>query len=608
MALSPGDPNSYSRPDQMITSNIHLDWDVDFDSKVVSGVATITFKKFDLECSTLLLDVNMLDIKSVKYNSSSDLKYSVGPAGPCGSKLEVTLPQESNSTFSVSISYLTSRDSPALLWLTPEQTAGKKHPYLFSQGQAILNRALFPCQDSPAVKAPYTATVKAPSALTVLMSAIRDGDPVVMEDNKSVHKFTQKVPIQSYLVAFAIGALESRKIGPRSHVWSEAEFVDKAAFDFSETETMLKTAEELCGPYVWGIYDILVLPPSFAYGGMENPCLTFATPTLLTGDKSNADVIAHEIAHSWTGNLVTNNTFEHFWLNEGFTVFTERKIKGRMQGEAVRHFTALLRWKELEETVNKVFSPSHPYTKLVPDLTGVDPDDAFSRIPYEKGSTFLWYLEDLVGGAANFEPFLKAYYTEFAYKSIDTDAFKMYFLQYFSGEPGVSEIDWDTWLHKPGMPPYKPKFDPSLAEACWKLASQWQAWDTSSDLPFNGNEIQTFSPTQVQEFLGTLLIGENLTNEKLENLNTLYGFSKSSNYEILFLWLRLGLKSRWEPAVEATFAFLRSMGRGKFVRPLYRDLASWDQKKEETVAFFHKNKKELMAGIVDAVNRDLGIV
>ena len=544
MALSPGDPNSYSRPDQMITSNIHLDWDVDFDSKVVSGVATITFKKFDLECSTLLLDVNMLDIKSVKYNSSTDLKYSVGPAGPCGSKLEVTLPKESNSTFSVSISYLTSRDSPALLWLTPEQTAGKKHPYVFSQGQAILNRALFPCQDSPAVKAPYTATVKAPSALTVLMSAIRDGDPVVMEDNKSVHKFTQKVPIQSYLVAFAIGALESRKIGPRSHVWSEAEFVDKAAFDFSETETMLKTAEELCGPYVWGIYDILVLPPSFAYGGMENPCLTFATPTLLTGDKSNADVIAHEIAHSWTGNLVTNNTFEHFWLNEGFTVFTERKIKGRMQGEAVRHFTALLRWKELEETVNKVFSPSHPYTKLVPDLTGVDPDDAFSRIPYEKGSTFLWYLEDLVGGAANFEPFLKAYYTEFAYKSIDTDAFKMYFLQYFSGEPAVSEIDWDTWLHKPGMPPYKPKFDPSLAEACWKLASQWQAWDTSSDLPFNGNEIQTFSPTQVQEFLGTLLIGENLTNEKLENLNTLYGFSKSSNYEILFLWLRLGLKSR----------------------------------------------------------------
>merc|ERR1719431_606813 len=263
---------------------------------------------------------------------------------------------------------------------------------------------------------------------------------------------------------------------------------------------------------------------------------------------SNADVIAHEIAHSWTGNLVTNNTFEHFWLNEGFTVFTERKIKGRMQGEAVRHFTALLRWKELEETVNKVFSPSHPYTKLVPDLAGVDPDDAFSRIPYEKGSTFLWFLEDLVGGAAKFEPFLKAYYTEFAYKSIDTETFKSYFLQYFSRESAVSEIDWDTWLHKPGMPPYKPKFDSSLAEACWKLARQWQAWDTSSDCPFNGDEIQTFSPTQVQEFLGILLIGEKLSNEALDNLNILYGFSKSNNCEILFLWLRLGLRCRWDPA------------------------------------------------------------
>jgi len=329
---------------------------------------------------------------------------------------------------------------------------------------------------------------------------------------------------------------------------------------------------------------------------------------LLSGDKSNADVIAHEIAHSWTGNLVTNSTFEHFWLNEGFTVFTERKIKGRMQGESVRHFTALLRWKELEETVNKVFSPSHPYTKLVPDLTGVDPDDAFSRIPYEKGSTFLWYLEDLVGGAAHIEPFLKAYYTEFAYKSIDSETFKTYFLQYFSGEPAVSEIDWDTWLNKPGMPPYKPKFDSSLAEACWKLAKQWQSWDTSSDCPFNGKEIQTFSPTQVQEFLGTLLIGETLSRQALENLDILYGFSKSSNCEILFLWLRLGLKCRWDPAVEATFAFLRSMGRGKFVRPLYRDLASWDKKKDETVAFFHENKNKLMAGIVDAVNKDLGIV
>ena len=156
------------------------------------------------------------------------------------------------------------------------------------------------------------------------------------------------MPVQSYLIAIAVGALESRKIGPRSHVWAEASVVDQSAFDFSETETMLQKAEELCGPYVWGIYDVLVLPPSFPFGGMENPCLTFATPTLLSGDKSNADVIAHEIAHSWTGNLVTNANMEHFWLNEGFTVFTERKILGRMHGEPSRHFSAILGWRDLQ--------------------------------------------------------------------------------------------------------------------------------------------------------------------------------------------------------------------------------------------------------------------
>ena len=203
---------------------------------------------------------------------------------------------------------------------------------------------MVPCQDSPSVKATYSAAMKAPSNLTVLMSAIRDGEPEPLADGLTVTKWKQDVPIQSYLIALAVGVLESRKVGPRSHVWAEASVVDQAAFDFSETETMLQKAEELCGPYVWGIYDVLVLPPSFPFGGMENPCLTFATPTLLSGDKSNADVIAHEIAHSWTGNLVTNVNFEHFWLNEGFTVFTERKIKGRLHGgEPARAFSAMLR-------------------------------------------------------------------------------------------------------------------------------------------------------------------------------------------------------------------------------------------------------------------------
>ena len=250
--------------------------------------------------------------------------------------------------FKITVSYSTTNGSTALGWLTPEQTADKQHPFLFSKCQSIKCRSMLPCQDSPSVKATFSAEMKAPSALTVLMSGIRKGEPESLYGGLSVTRWKQEVPIPSYLIAIAVGALESRKIGPRSQVWAEASVVDEAAFDFSETETMLQTAEELCGPYVWGIYDILVLPPSFPSGGMENPCLTFVTPTLISGDKSNANIIAHEIAHSWTGNLVTNINWEHFWLNEGFTVFTERKIMGRMEGEPARHFNAILGWENLK--------------------------------------------------------------------------------------------------------------------------------------------------------------------------------------------------------------------------------------------------------------------
>ena len=497
MALSPGDPNSHSRPDIHKSESLHFDWDIDFQQKKVSGETTVKFQRIK-DDKILLLDVNMLDIEWVKYSedegaNQKKLSFTVGLHGCCGSKLEVFLPESTTSShFSLTLRHSSAPESPALLWMDKQQTSGKKHPFVFSQGQAILNRALFPCQDSPAVKTPYTATLRAPSELLVLMSALARGEPREVSSGVMEYKFEQRVPIPSYLVAFAVGKLENRKIGPRSYVFAEEEYIEKASFDFSETEEKLKVAEDLCGPYLWGRYDILVLPPSFAYGGMENPCLTFVTPTLLTGDKSNSDVIAHEITHSWTGNLITNSNFEHFWLNEGFTVFIERKIKGRLKGEPERHFTTQLRWNELHECVHQEFDPEHEYTKLVPNLTGIDPDDAFCRVPYEKGATFLWYLEELVGGEERFEPFLKAYFNKFTYKSLDTDAFKNYFLTYFKSTNDVESIDWNTWLHKPGMPPYKPSFDITLAEEAWKLADKWVYWDKNEvkilfPIPFEHN-------------------------------------------------------------------------------------------------------------------------
>jgi len=605
MALSPGDPNSYSRPDQVKTKHVHMEVEIDFEKKVLTGHVVLTLEKIDPQASSVVLDGRKLVVHAITDDATGEvLKYEYGSPSGYGEKLEVKLPSSSSTELKIKVSYTTSPESSALQWLSPAQTAGKKHPYLFSQCEAIHARSMLPCQDTPSVKATYTATITAPADLTVLMSAIRDGEQTV--GDKKVAKFIQKVPIQSYLIAIAAGALESRKIGPRSHVWSEAEFVDKAAFDFSETETMLKTAEDLCGPYVWGIYDILVLPPSFPFGGMENPCLTFATPTLLSGDKSNADVIAHEIAHSWTGNLVTNFNFEHFWLNEGFTVFTERKIVGRMHGEPARHFSAILRWKDLAETVNVNLGPTNPLTSLVPNLVGVDPDDAFSVVPYEKGSTFLWYLEDTVGGAALFEPFLKAYYKKFAYQSITSNTFKDFFLEQFSNVEAIKSIDWDTWFNKPGMPIYKPKFDDSLAKESWSLAEKWQAWDVSTPAPF-GDEFDKFSPTQKQEFLGTLINGAPLDHAKLDKMEALYSLSNCSNVEIVFRWIRLGIKARWEPSVPEALRLATVQGRMKFVRPLFKDLYGWEEKRQQAIDTFLAHRGEMMYVCAEMVAKDLHI-
>eukprot|EP00092_Neocalanus_flemingeri_P025554 GFUD01027705.1.p1 GENE.GFUD01027705.1~~GFUD01027705.1.p1 ORF type:complete len:610 (+),score=157.60 GFUD01027705.1:266-2095(+) len=607
MALSPGDPNSYSRPDQVKTTHVHLHLEIDFEKKVLTGHALLTLEKVDPQVDVVILDARKLDIHSVSDEATGQvLEYEYGSPSGFGEKLEVKLPTSTSNEVKVKLSYTTSPQSSALQWLNPAQTAGKKHPYVFSQCEAIHARSMLPCQDTPSVKATYSATITAPADLTVLMSAIRDGEDQPGPDNKKVAKFTQKVPIQSYLIAIAAGAVESRKIGPRSHVWSEAEFVEKAAFDFSETETMLTAAEELCGPYVWGIYDILVLPPSFPFGGMENPCLTFATPTLLSGDKSNADVIAHEIAHSWTGNLVTNFNFEHFWLNEGFTVFTERKIIGRMHGEPSRHFSAILRWKDLQETVNVNLGPNNPLTALVPRLAGVDPDDAFSVVPYEKGSTFLWYLEDTVGGAVLFEPFLKSYYKKFAYQSIHSDTFKSYFLEYFSNVESVKTIDWDTWFNKPGMPIYKPNFDESLAQACWELAKKWQTWDISTPAPFD-KEFESFSATQKQEFLGTLLNDSPLDHTKLEKMGAMYSLDSCSNVEIVFRWIRLGIKARWEPSLAEALKLATVQGRMKFVRPLFKDLYGWEEKRQQAIDTFKAHRGEMMYVCAEMVAKDLHI-
>ncbi|XP_020365839.2 leukotriene A-4 hydrolase [Rhincodon typus] len=454
------DSSSCTSAADFTTRHLVLNLRVGFQSCRIAASAALTVEALRDGLSALILDTRDLKILKATVNGQ-EVKFSLGNKHSYkGTPLTIILPYKllRGQQTVVEVTYETSPEASALQWLTAEQTAGKKHPYLFSQCQAIHCRSMVPCQDTPSVKSTYYARVSVPKELVALMSANHDGELVDnKDDSRKIYCFRQMVPMPSYLIALVVGSLENRVIGPRSRVWSEKEMVDAAAYEFEETETMLKKAEELMGPYVWGRYDLLVLPPSFPYGGMENPCLTFVTPTLLAGDRSLSNVIAHEISHSWTGNLVTNKTWEDFWLNEGHTVYLERMIARSMFGEKHRQFAAIGGWKGLLEAI-ETFGATNLLTSLVPRLCDTDPDDAFSSVPYEKGFALLYHLEEQLGGPDIFMGFLKAYIQTFAYSSVTTEDWKKCLYTYFSDKTEIlNKVDWNTWFHSPGIPPFTPQ-------------------------------------------------------------------------------------------------------------------------------------------------------
>ncbi|XP_064483392.1 leukotriene A-4 hydrolase-like [Ornithodoros turicata] len=609
VGLTENDPNSYARPDLCAVDHVHLEVEVDFNRKVLAGFVDLTFTRKLSEAKSLVLDTQNLSINEVTHVSSSKkLPYDSSINDKIfGTKLEITLPDtEVGKSDVVRVHYETSPESSALQWLSPEQTAGGKHPYLYNHCEPIHARALLPCQDTPSVKAPYSASIRAPQELTVLMSAIREEAKDSGDGRTKVTHFNQKIPIPIYLIALVVGDLEKRQLGPRSHVWAEKEYVDLATIDFADTEKMLQVAEDLAGPYVWGIYDLLVLPPSFPYGGMENPCVTFVTPTLLAGDKSLASVIAHEISHSWTGNLVTNSTFEHFWLNEGFTMFLERKILARLCGKEHREFAASGGMKDLRYTVDTM-GADNPLTSLVPCLKGVHPDDAFSTVPYEKGHTFLYYLEQKLGGPELFDPFLKSYVEHFKHQSINTNQWKDYLFEYFHDKVDVlKEVDWDTWLYAPGLPPVIPEYRSKLAEPCEVLCKKWA--DETADISTCAcSDIENFCPVQLQEFLALLLEKKPLSSERFLQLTKLYNLEQMNNSEIRFCWLRLGLLAKCEDVIPHVIKFLEKIGRMKFVVPLFRDLYNWEEKRATAINLFERLQPRMMHVLKYTISKDLHV-
>ncbi|KAJ3010494.1 Leukotriene A-4 hydrolase [Thoreauomyces humboldtii] len=574
----PKDPNSFANTDEITISHTHLSLDVDFEKRLLVGSVVHTASVLKDNTKEFVLDTSHLSIQKITLvgEKTEELKYDIAERDEkYGSKLTIKFnsPLPSGTSVKVHIDYSTTNHCTALQWLTPSQTVGKQFPYLFSQCQAIHARSLVPISDTPSVKITYSADITAPSSLRVLMSAVRSGEEDVGNDKK-LFKFHQDVSIPSYLIAIAVGNLASRKIGPRSTVWSEPEVVEAAAWEFADTEEFISTGEDLLTPYDWGIYDLLVLPASFPYGGMENPCLTFVTPTLLAGDRSLVDVVAHEIAHSWMGNLVTAQNWESFWLNEGFTVFIERKIIGRLQGQSHLEFDAIIGYKALQEAVDHYDEIKRPeFTCLCPRLHGEDPDEAFSSVPYEKGFNFLFYLEKALGGAAVFEPYLKAHVTRFAHKSINTDDFKAYLYEFFASKKDIlDKVDWKAWFHTPGMPPVDNHFDDSLAKACQGLADSLTKTPEDPNPKFDKPAFEAFTSGQKVMFLEKLLQKPVLPHPLLAGMQEAYGLADVKNAEIRFRWQWLCLNAGYTAVFPQVTRFLTEVGRMKFVRVLFRAL------------------------------------
>ena len=532
------DVHSYSRPDLIPVRHLELEFDVRFDRKVLDGLVTLQFDPTDH--GELVLDTRDLDIHTVDNATG----FALGPRDPIlGAPLRIALSKGSSW---VRVKYSTNPCASGLQWLDPPQTAGKQHPFLYTQSQAIHARSWIPLQDTPAVRVTFQGRVRTPPGLQAVMAAERAGE-----------HFKMQRPVPSYLIALAAGALEFRPLGERSGVFAEASLIDAAAREFADTEAMIRAVEEMYGAYRWGRYDLLVLPPSFPFGGMENPCLTFATPTILAGDKSLVALVAHELAHSWSGNLVTNATWSDFWLNEGFTVYLERRILEKVYGREREEMEAVLGRRELDR---EMASLPESDRVLHIALAGRDPDDGCTLVPYEKGALLLRTIEREVG-RPRFDRFLRSYFDHFAFQSITTADF----LDYLRRELGT-DVPLDEWIYRPGIP----------AGAAEPHSDAFRRVETEADRWRHGHRIDT-SQWSTQLWLHFL---RTLDHPDMARLDREFQFNGSGNAEILHQWLLMAVRSGYEPALPRLEKFLSTVGRRKFLKQLYTELMKTPEGRE----------------------------
>ncbi len=575
------DESSYAEPDKVVVKDLALDLKLDFDAKQIGGTATYTLEWKDKAAKQLVLDTRELTVEKVEAigadGKAAPLQFVLAPADKVfGSKLSIDAPEQPGK---VVITYHTAPTASGLQWLEPSMTEGKKLPFMFSQSQAIHARSWVPLQDTPSVRFTYSAHVVSRPDVMVLMSA--DNDPKAARDGDYTFKMPQ--PIPSYLLAIAAGDLVFEPISGRSGVWAEPTMVGKAAKEFEDTEKMIGAAEKLYGEYRWGRYDMLVLPPSFPFGGMENPRLTFATPTVIVGDKSLVSLVAHELAHSWSGNLVTNASWKDIWLNEGFTTYVQGRITEALYGQEMAEMEREIDQNDLLAEV-KDMSPADQALAL-PPLTERDPDDALSQVAYVKGAWFLQFLEQRFG-RETFDPFLRGWFDDHAFQSANTDQFVVYLKKnLLSKKPGaVTDAELKAWLDEPGIPAFATKARSRNFSIVDTARIAWQGSDT---LP----NVQISSEWGTQEWVHFIDgLGKTLPVEKLAALDKAYHFTGTANGEIAMRWYPLAIRSGYTAANEPAAAFIERVGRRKLILPIYAELVKTPEGLAFAKAAFEKAK------------------
>ncbi len=565
--IVPGhDYHSYANTDAFRVRHLELDLDASFEAKRLSGVADLVVTRIGAGANTLTLDTRDLGIRQVWWlrgpRDLTPLAFKVGKRDPIlGAPLDIELPASLDAAeFTVRISYQTVPGATGLQWVDAALTADKTHPFLFTQSQAIHSRSWIPLQDTPQTRMTYRATIHVPPGMRAVMSA--ENATELAPDG--VYRFKMPQAIPSYLIALGIGKLEFRATGPRTGVFAESSIVEAAANEFAETEQMIQVSEKLFGPYRWGRYDLLILPPSFPFGGMENPRLSFITPTVIAGDRSLTALIAHELAHSWSGNLVTNATWRDLWLNEGFTDYLESRIMQAVYGERRQAMEAVLNVASLKDDL-ATLPPADQVLAI--DLRGRDPDDAFTRVPYVKGQLFATWLASRFG-ADTVDRFLQDYFGEFAFQSIWTERFRAYLdANLLPKKPGaVTAAEIDEWIFAPGLPknavlPHSDAFKlVDAARADW-LAGKFAA----KDLP-----ARDWTTHEWVHFLQGL--PAKVPAAQLTALDEAFGLTATGNAEIAFSWLRVAIRNDYAAAYPRLESYLTTIGRRRLIKPLYEDL------------------------------------